>query len=103
MTPLHRAVEIGNAEMVKMLFIEADDKNPAMTNGITPLHLAAQYGDIDTIRLICPEVSLFILSLNILHALKFTNFHLVPLKFYKHKIYLLSPPLAQNLVLENLI
>ena len=58
MTPLHIAVEAGNSHMVEMLFNVADDKNPAMTNGRTPLHIAAQFGDIDTIRLICPEVIL---------------------------------------------
>ena len=63
MTPLHIAVEAGNSQMVEMLFNVADDKNPAMTNGRTPLHIAAQFGDIDTIRLICPEVILRILVL----------------------------------------
>ena len=70
MTPLHIAVEAGNSQMVEMLFNVADDKNPAMTNGRTPLHIAAQFGDIDTIRLICPEVILSILLLQ-LASLKF--------------------------------
>jgi ankyrin repeat protein len=61
MTPLHIAVEAGNSHMVEILFNVADDKNPAMTNGRTPLHIAAQFGDIDTIRLICPEVIIRIL------------------------------------------
>ena len=65
MTPLHIAVEAGNSQMVEMLFNVADDKNPAMTNGRTPLHIAAQFGDIDTIRLICPEVIIRILLIQL--------------------------------------
>ena len=83
MTPLHIAVEAGNSQMVEMLFNVADDKNPAMTNGRTPLHIAAQFGDIDTIRLICPEVILRILVLQYSIIFLYEDFNL------KEYIYLL--------------
>ena len=44
-------------EICKMILEEVDDKNPAMDDGWTPLHLAAKNGHLEIYKLISKNVS----------------------------------------------
>jgi ankyrin repeat protein len=44
-TPLHAAVASGDANLMRMLLLDACDADAVRADGATPLHLAVQHGD----------------------------------------------------------
>jgi hypothetical protein len=59
-TPLHRAVEAGDIESVKVLLLQSGiDPNIQNKHGQTPLHMAVELGFVDLVRalLLCPLVN----------------------------------------------
>ena len=46
-TPLHRAAESGNDDVVKLLIDNMTVKMPQDEKGLSPLHIAARYGQLD--------------------------------------------------------
>jgi hypothetical protein len=55
-TPLHYAVERGNANLAKLLLAHKADPNAIITIGITtPLHIAARSGNTDVVKLLLAD------------------------------------------------
>ena len=49
-TPLHYASKYDHRKVYEVLLKHVEDKNPQDLNGRTPLHIAAQSGNIDVTR-----------------------------------------------------
>lgn len=52
LTPLHVAVQAGDAALVRLLLTHNADPNVRQKDGVTPTHLAAQQGDVDILRML---------------------------------------------------
>jgi ankyrin repeat protein len=51
-TPLHVAVEQGNADIVRILVEHGADATIQANDGRTPLHMAAETGNVEVLRIL---------------------------------------------------
>ena len=48
--PLHSAALKGHFEICKLIVDSVEDKNPALSDGDTPLHFAAEQGHLELLN-----------------------------------------------------
>ena len=80
-TYLHLAAETGQTATFKTIFQNEDEKNPSDIKGITPLHIASNYGLIEIVELLIQSSVRFKIDLNTKGGLfDQTAFHMACMK-----------------------
>lgn len=51
-SPLHRAIDNGNLEIVKLMIKKNTNLNHADSSGWTPLHIAAMHNDLEMVKIL---------------------------------------------------